>query len=82
MERIRHGIRLAMARLGCDTPAIEQETILVQDGHYCGRRFRGLTIEAVWFQEAEQIKFYDAGGALLEVFSTEQIIQLNPRQVA
>ena len=82
MERIRHGICIAMAKLGCDTPAIEQETILIQDGHYCGRRFRGPMIEAVWFQEEEQIKLYDADGALLEVFSTEQIMQLNPRQVA
>ncbi len=82
MERIRQGIRAVMAQWCAESDAIEQETILVQDGHYCGRRFRGATVQAVWFLEEEQVKFYDGDGALLEVYSTDQIKQQGRRNVA
>jgi hypothetical protein len=41
-----------------------QETILIRDGAYCGRRFDASRGHAVWFVEEEQIKFFRADGSM------------------
>ncbi len=82
LERIRNGIRTVMAQWSQHAGDIEQETILIQDGHYCGRRFRSAELEAVWFLEEEQLKLYHRDGSLLEVYSIEQIKELSRHAAA
>ena len=77
LERIRNGIRTVMAQWSRHAGEIEQETILIQNGHYCGRRFRSSELEAVWFLEEEQLKLYHRDGSLLEVYSINQIMKLS-----
>ena len=43
------------------------ESILIRDGHYCGRRFESGGMSAVWFIEENQIKFFGKEGALHSV---------------
>ena len=53
--------------------AIKQESILIRDGFYCGRRFDLGTHRAVWFLEEDEVKIYGSGGELLGVLSSQQI---------
>jgi len=46
------------------------EAVLVRGGQYCGHRFQGIGISAVWFLEEDQIKFYDDAGGVIKVIST------------
>ena len=46
-----------------------QETILVRDGSYCGRRFRTRNFHAVWFLEENQLKFYGPDGRVVRVLA-------------
>jgi hypothetical protein len=41
--------------------AITSESILIRQEHYCGRRFRTDTHQAVWFIEEDQIKISTSG---------------------
>ena len=43
------------------------ESMLIRDGYFCGRRFYQDGLQAVWFIEENQIKFYDRDGGILEV---------------
>lgn len=43
------------------------ESILIQGGYYCGRRFTRDGIQAVWFAEEGQLKFYCREGTVVEV---------------
>ena len=46
-----------------------QETILIRDGFYCGRRFRLNNFHAVWFIEENQLKFYGPDGGIVRVLA-------------
>jgi hypothetical protein len=63
VERVRQQIRATLADMGCQTAEL-QEAILVRGGMYCGRRFVCPGGSAVWFIEEEQVKYYNAAGAL------------------
>lgn len=41
-------------------PSIASESILIRQEHYCGRRFRTETHQAIWFIEEDQIKVFTA----------------------
>ncbi len=41
------------------------KTVLVREGQYCGRSFRHGDIRAVWFADANELKFYRDQGPLL-----------------
>ncbi len=47
------------------------ESILIRDGFYCGRKFRFADYSAVWFAEEDQLKLYDPQGSLLESFAID-----------
>ncbi|HEY1602952.1 MAG TPA: hypothetical protein VGG64_25325 [Pirellulales bacterium] len=56
-----------MSELG-ECAADESEitkSVLVRQGHYCGRAFKFRDIRAVWFAEANELKFYRERGPLL-----------------
>ena len=56
------------------------ETLLIRNGHYCGRRFQCGDQVAVWFIEENEIKFYGETGALAQV--VHPMISETARQVA
>lgn len=43
------------------------ETLLMQNGEFCGRRFHFGDCSAVWFVEEDELKFYDSQGLVMEV---------------
>ncbi len=63
-ERIRAVIRQQFHNFGASEDVQTEETILISDGYYCGRRFRCDGFEAVWFIEENQIKFFDQDGTV------------------
>ncbi|WP_417737010.1 hypothetical protein [Rosistilla oblonga] len=40
------------------------ESILISDGHYCGRRFAFGPYTAIWFVEENQVKIFDPDGSV------------------
>jgi hypothetical protein len=46
------------------------DSILIRDGFYCGRRFTVGDCTAVWFIEPDQIKLFDAENQLLASLSS------------
>ena len=78
-ECVRIGILATFNGLGCPIDEELQETILIRDGCYCGRRFDCDGMQAVWFVEEQQIKLYDREGQLFEVLGVQE---LSARRVA
>lgn len=65
VERIRHAVIGHLSRLsGFPLPA-PQESILIRNGLYCGRKFVWQGYEVVWFQEEDEIKFFGPCGNML-----------------
>ncbi|WP_197442414.1 hypothetical protein [Lignipirellula cremea] len=40
---------------------------MIRDGYYCGRKMRCDGLQAIWFVEENEIKFYDRDGAVASV---------------
>lgn len=53
-----------------------RKSVLVRDGHYCGRAFNCRDLRAVWFAEANELKFYRQGGPLLRAVRLNGAAQL------
>ena len=66
-RQIRQLVQSQFAELRPDCQQIEQETLLIRDGQYCGHRYQGGGLTAVWFLEENQLKFYDTDGGVLQV---------------
>jgi hypothetical protein len=82
LERIRRFVQKAFVRIGTDASSSIRETILVQSGYYCGRRFSCDNLHAVWFVEEGELKFYGADGTVLEVTKTAALDQDEGRAAA
>ena len=67
VERVRAIVQETFKQLGGLAEQIPSEAMLIRDGFFCGRRFVAEGLEAVWFIEENEIKFYDCDGALLQV---------------
>ena len=67
MHKVRQQIRGTFAQLGASTDREIQETILIRDGFYCGRRFECDGMHAIWFMEENQIKYYGRDGSVWQV---------------
>ena len=81
-QRVRRMVHDAFRRFGHADTEID-ETILIRDGNYCGRRFDGGDLRAVWFVEERELKVYGAEGAVIYVCSTEDVFgQLATGKVA
>ncbi|MBM4005021.1 MAG: hypothetical protein FJ295_17325 [Planctomycetes bacterium] len=61
VDRVREWVRTHFASMGAGELEID-ETILIRNGHYCGRRFQAGGLRAIWFLEEDQIKFYGRDG--------------------
>lgn len=71
---------LALDRVGPDVNqvprvdcSISDESILIRDEHYCGRRFSTSTHRAVWFIEEDQVKIYTTDQQLCCVLNADEI---------
>lgn len=49
------------------------EATLIQDGYFCGRRFRFPLHQAVWFVEEDEVKIRDFQGNLLAKLRGDEI---------
>ena len=67
VERVRQLVRQTFSKLGSSTPEEAEETILIRNGFYCGRRFETGSASAIWFCEENQLKFYGEQGTVLLV---------------
>lgn len=63
VEQIRTTIRDTFRALGGAPDAVPRESVLIRDGCFCGRRFEADGLQAVWFAEEGEIKFFDRSGA-------------------
>ena len=82
LERIRHFVQQTFLQLSADAPSSIRETILVQNGYYCGRRFTGDDLHAVWFVEEGELKFYGPDGTVLKVTKADAITRDEGRAAA
>lgn len=64
-EQIRQQIRSALIDAGAAADSGIRETILIRDGHYCGRRFESDGFQAIWFIEEDEVKYFGPDGDLL-----------------
>ncbi len=67
IEQIRTLIRHTFVELGGASDTALRESVLIRDGYFCGRRFEADGLQAVWFAEEGEIKFYDRVGARVQV---------------
>ena len=65
-DSIRDFIVGRLAELGIPDPGPCSEIVLINDGFFLGRRFEFETVQAVWFSEADEVKFYSADGKFLQ----------------
>lgn len=63
---VRENVRQILLAHGVETESLE-ESILIRDGYYCGRRFTAKGLQAVWFVEENELKVFNADGSLLLV---------------
>jgi len=73
LERIRHFVQQTFVQFDADASSSIRETILVQNGFYCGRRFSCNELHAVWFVEEGELKFYGPDGSVLKVTDTDAL---------
>lgn len=71
LEKLRKLVRATIAEYQGEELDGLQETILIRDGHYCGRRFRGNNYQAIWFIEENQLKIYGPDGGIVRVMSPD-----------
>lgn len=81
-QRIRKLVSDTFDRLGVDSSTSFEETVLIRDGYYCGRRYRRDGWQAVWFAEENQIKIFDRDGVVKEVFSQDEATGVEQLRVA
>ena len=84
LAQVRTIIREKLNQLGSLADSVPGEAILIRDGFFCGRRFYSDGLEAVWFIEENQVKFYDRDGGILEVLglTTDSLTTASPLRKA
>ena len=67
VDQIRSLIRQTFTEFGGLQERMPREAMLIRDGFFCGRRFEADGLQAVWFTEENEIKFFDRTGAIVRV---------------
>lgn len=80
-DHVRQLVARTFADLGLAAEPI-RESILLHEGHYCGRKFDAPGAHAVWFIEEQQIKVIAADGRVACVLSTQSDTHSRPRIAA
>ena len=52
---------------------IQSESIVIRNGHFCGRSFVSSHHRAIWFVEEDELKIQDASGEVVAVFTKDEI---------
>lgn len=66
LAEIRSLVRNRLDNAGAAPEATLEEAMLIRHGCFCGRRFHADGLQAIWFIEENQIKFYDRQGRMIE----------------
>lgn len=66
LAEIRSLVRNRLDKAGAAPEATLEEAMLIRNGCFCGRRFHADGLQAIWFIEENQIKFYDREGRIIE----------------
>jgi hypothetical protein len=84
VEQVRLLVRQTFQSLQVPVADELEETILIRNGFYCGRRFATAAAHAVWFCEENQLKFYGEQGTVLRVIQNvdQQVAGLANRSLA
>lgn len=82
LQQVRDLIRDKFQVMGVAEESQFTESILIQDGYYCGRRFCRDGVQAIWFVEEGQIKFYCREGTVVEVCSPTTIREARQEKAA
>lgn len=69
-------------QMGVSDGTVATESMLMQDGFFCGRRFLCEHLQAVWFFEDNQIRFYDQDGNVTLQCSVESPQQIPMERAA
>jgi hypothetical protein len=73
LDSARDFVTQTWEEFGADLTQAREETILIRDGYYCGRRFHCDGLVAVWFIEEKQVKFYDREGQISRVSALPEV---------
>lgn len=82
LEEVRGFLESWFRKAHPSNPWSATESILISDGHYCGRRFAFGPYTAIWFVEENQVKIFDPDGSVAvrkdcaELFVEEPIYQM------
>jgi len=71
-EKVRHIISVRFGQLGCKPNTPPRESLLICQGHYCGRRFEADGLRATWFITENELKIYGRDGGVAQVIDVEQ----------
>ncbi len=82
LERIRQFVQQTFGQLAGDKSPSVRESILVHDGHYCGRRFSTDKLQAVWVVEEGELQFYGEDGSVVNVAGSDAVIEPAKRSAA
>ena len=66
MDALRQRVRQNFSDLGASPQSDVQESILIQNGLYCGRKLACDGLLAIWFEEEDELKIYRDGELLLK----------------
>jgi hypothetical protein len=80
-ENVRHIFAEYCAEPSPDLDSI-RESILIRDGYFCGWRFCGAGLQAVWFVEENELKVFSVDGALLLVTAADSTWETSVRRAA
>lgn len=64
---IRQLVQQQFQAMSAEQDGIRGEAVLIRGGEYCGHRYQGERMSAVWFREEDQLKFYDETGSVVRV---------------
>lgn len=72
-DRIRRLAQTHFRDQGHAQPDDFQETLLVHNGFFCGRRFTSQDVSVVWFIEEHELKFYGPDGTVQQVLNVANL---------
>jgi hypothetical protein len=65
-DSVRNSVLRTFVELGIDADLPLRETILIRDGHYCGRRFESGDLTALWLLDDRKIDISRADGTVVQ----------------
>jgi len=81
LEAIREVVTQTFAEYAPEEMEVS-ETVLIRNGFYCGRCFRGEAVRAVWFAEENVVKFYGEEGQFLDTRCVDDGVEHQQRRAA